>query len=206
MGQELTPGISRVCLSDIGEQLSRANASDGIPDTVEGTALVCVTTNPNCCRPVDHPNTGTIGEWRINRFLAPRMNELPLARIYSNRGTGLVRINYRPNVEGISVTGQYCCTIPDMSGVFQTLCVEVNSELFIKQTIENIFLLFSFLHIDDTMCNSSTSTTTVQPPPATTTANGGKSNPILFPCPIPGYLNISSQLLVGTYLMLCIKV
>ncbi len=149
MGQELTSGISQVCLSDIGEQPSRANISDGIPDTVEGTALVCVTNNPNCCRPVDHPGTGTIGQWTINGFTAPGMNAEPLACVYSNRGTGLVRINYRPNAEGtvMSVTGQYCCTIPDMSGVFQTLCVEVNSELSIKQTIENIFLLFSFLHI-----------------------------------------------------------
>ena len=187
MGQELTPGISQVCLSHIGEQLSRANASDG-PDTVEGTALVCVTNNPNCCRPVDHPNTGVVGEWTINGFTAPRMNAKPLARVYSNRGTGLVRINYRPSVEGMSVTGQYCCTIPDMSGVFQRLCVEVNSELSIKQTIENIFFLFSFLHIDDTMCNLSVSTTTNQLP-LTTTSNDGKSNQSIntFPCPIPDY-------------------
>ncbi len=41
MGQELTSGISRVFLSDIGEQLSRANRTVGVPDTVEGTALVC---------------------------------------------------------------------------------------------------------------------------------------------------------------------
>ncbi|XP_064396283.1 uncharacterized protein LOC135343221 isoform X2 [Halichondria panicea] len=150
MGQELTPGISQVCLSHIGEQLSRANASDG-PDTVEGTALVCVTNNPNCCRPVDHPNTGAVGEWTINGFTAPRMNAKPLARVYSNRGTGLVRINYRPSVEGMSVTGQYCCTIPDMSGVFQILCVEVNN---------------------DTMCNLSVSTTTNQLP-LTTTSNDG---------------------------------
>ncbi len=133
MGQELTPGISRVCLSHIGE-LSRANASDG-PDTVEGTALVCVTNNPNCCRPVDHPGTGTIGEWTIRGFPALQMNAVPPPRIYTNRGTGLVRINYRPNVEGadlnVLLTGQYCCTIPDLNGVNQRLCVDVidvNSE------------------------------------------------------------------------------
>ena len=129
MGQELTSGISRVCLSDIGEQLSQANASDGIPDTVEGPALVCVTNNPNCCRPVDNPNGGAVGEWRVNEFPVPGMNENPPSRIYRNRGTGLLRINYRPNVEGAdlttSVIGEYCCTIPDMSGIFQTLCVDV---------------------------------------------------------------------------------
>ncbi len=135
MGVELTSGISRVCLSDIGEQPSRANATAGVPDTVEGPALVCVTNNRNCCRPVDNPNGGAVGEWTINGFKAPRMNAEPLACVYSNRGTGLVRINYRPSTEGadppLLLIGQYCCTIPDMSGVFQRLCVEVidvNSE------------------------------------------------------------------------------
>ncbi len=130
MGQELTPGISQVCLSDIGEQPQQANPMAGVPDTVEGPALVCVTDNPNCCRAVDHPGTVQVGQWTVNGFTAPGMNAEPLARVYSNRGTGLVRINYRPNVEGtaMSVTGRYCCTIPDMSGVMQTLCVEVNSE------------------------------------------------------------------------------
>ena len=128
-GQELTNG-SQVCLSNIG-QLSRANVTAGVPDTVEGTALVCATNNRNCCRPVDNPNGGGVGEWKINGFSVPGMNAVPLARLYRNRGTGLVRINYRPNVEGtaMSETGQYCCTIPDMSGVTQTLCVDfINSK------------------------------------------------------------------------------
>ncbi|XP_064396285.1 uncharacterized protein LOC135343222 isoform X2 [Halichondria panicea] len=150
MGQELTSGISQVCLSDIGEQPSRANISDGVPDTVEGTALVCVTDNPNCCRPVDNPNGGAVGEWRVNEFPVPGMNENPSSRIYRNRGTGQVRINHRPSTEGtaMSVIGEYCCTIPDMSGAPQTLCVEVTN---------------------DTMCNSGASTTSNQLPPVTLT-------------------------------------
>ena len=84
MRQELTSGISQVCLSDIGEQPSRANISDGVPDTVEGTALVCVTNNPNCCRPVDNPNGRAVGEWTINRFPVPGMNAVPPTRIYRN--------------------------------------------------------------------------------------------------------------------------
>ena len=135
MGQELTSGISQVCLSDIGEQLTRANATAGVPDFVEGPALVCVTNNPNCCRPVDNPNLGPVGEWTVNRFRVLGMNENPSARLYRNRGTGLVRINYRPSAEGadppLVLIGEYCCTIPDMSGVFRTLCVEVNSEPYL---------------------------------------------------------------------------
>ena len=151
MGVELTSGISRVCLSDIGEQLPGAKAMVGVPDTVEGPALVCVTNNPNCCRSVDNPNGGGVGDWTINGFSAPGMYANPQSRIYRNRGTGLVRINYQPSTEGadppLVLIGQYCCTIPDMSGVFQTLCVEVNSKLSIKQTIENIYSLFSFLQM-----------------------------------------------------------
>ncbi len=97
---ELTSGISLVCLRDIGEQLSRANATVGVPDTVEGTALVCVTNNPNCCRPVDNPNGGAVGEWTINGFIIPGINADPSSRLYRNRGTGLVRINHRPSAEG----------------------------------------------------------------------------------------------------------
>ncbi len=132
MGQELTSGISQVCLSDIGEQPSRANATMGVPDTVEGPALVCVTNNRNCCRPVDNPNGGGVGDWTINGFPAPGINAVPLARVYRNRGTGLVRINAQSGIEdAVGVIGQYCCTIPDMSGVFQELCVEVNSEPYL---------------------------------------------------------------------------
>ncbi|XP_064396286.1 uncharacterized protein LOC135343224 [Halichondria panicea] len=131
MGVELTRGISRVCLSDIGEQLPGAKAMVGVPDTVEGPALVCVTNNPNCCRSVDNPNGGGVGDWTINGFSAPGMYANPQSRIYRNRGTGLVRINYQPSTEGadppLVLIGQYCCTIPDMSGVFQTLCIEVNN-------------------------------------------------------------------------------
>ncbi len=148
-GQELTSG-SQVCLSNIGEQLSRANASDGIPDTVEGTALVCVTNNRNCCRPVDNPNGGGVGEWIVNGFRVFGMNENPSARIYRNRGTGLVRINYRPGVEGadldVGVTGQYCCMIPDMSGVMQTLCVDIISEPYLLNRSLRTYSYSSFLH------------------------------------------------------------
>ncbi len=152
MGVELTSGISQVCLSDIGEQLTQDiyNQSDGIPDTVEGTALVCVTNNRNCCRPVDNPNGGVVGDWTINGFQAPSFFGNPRPRIYRNRGTGLVRINYRPSAEGadppLVLTGEYCCTIPDMSGVMQTLCVEVNSEPYLLNKSLRIFIHSSYTY------------------------------------------------------------
>ncbi len=182
MGVELTDNISRVCLSDIGEQPPPANITVGVPDTEEGPALVCVTDNPNCCRPVDTSGSGAMGDWTLNRvFAVPGSKDAPESRIYRNRGTGLVRMNYRPNVEGadlaVIVTGEYCCTVPDMNNVSQIRCVEVTSELSIKHTIEKIYSLsplFPYIIIDDTMCNSSDSTTT----PVTTV---GKSNQsILF--------------------------
>ncbi len=144
MGVELTDGISRVCLSDIGEQPSLANPTVGVPDTEEGPALVCVTDKPNCCRPVETSGSGAMGDWMLNGFPVGSNNE-PTSRIYRNRGTGLVRMNYRPNVEGanlaVMITGEYCCTVPDMSNVVQIRCVEVTSELSIKHTIEKIYSL-----------------------------------------------------------------
>ncbi len=129
MGVELTDGISQVCLSDIGEQLSPTMAMVGVPDTEEGPTLVCVTDNPNCCRTVDNDSNGAMGDWTINRFPAPGIAADPPPRIYRNRGTGLVRINYRPNAEdadlAVIITGKYCCTAPDMSSVMKTLCVNV---------------------------------------------------------------------------------
>ena len=145
MGVELTSGISRVCLSDIGEQPSQANATAGVPDTVEGPALVCVTNNRNCCRPVDNPNGRGVGNWTINGFSAPGMYANPQSRIYRNQGTGLVRINYRPSAEGadppLVLIGQYCCTIPDMSGVSSRHSV-------LKLTVSYLLnrLLRTFIH------------------------------------------------------------
>ncbi len=141
MGVEL-PNISRVCLSNIGEQPSLANETVGVPETEEGPALVCVTDKPNCWRPVDTSGSGAMGDWMLNGFPIPGRNNAPSSRIYRNRGTGLVRMNYRPGVEGANlallVMGEYCCTVPDMSNVMQTRCVEVTSELSIKHTIEKI--------------------------------------------------------------------
>ncbi len=99
MGVELT-NISRVCLSDIGEQPPLANQTVGVPDTEEGPALVCVTDNPNCCRPVDTSGSGGMGDWMLNGFPVPGSNNEPTSRIHKNRGTRLVRMNYRPGVEG----------------------------------------------------------------------------------------------------------
>ncbi len=155
MGQELTPGISQVCLSDIGEQLPRANPTAGVPDREEGPALVCVTDNRNCCRPVDNPNGGEVGDWTINGYPnVPGMNGGPPAPLlYRNRGTGLVRINARPGVEdAVGVTGQYCCLIPDMSGATQRLCVEVNSEPYLLNKSLRIFIHSSLSYIQMTQC------------------------------------------------------
>ena len=149
MEQELTPGISQVCLSDIGEQPSQAYVAVGVPDTDEGPSLVCVTDNRNCCRPVDNPNGGQVGDWTINGYPnVPGMNGGPPAPLlYRNRGTGLVRINARPGVEdAVGVTGQYCCTIPDMSGVFQTLCVDVISKPYLLNKSLRIFIHSSYTY------------------------------------------------------------
>ncbi len=127
------------------ESSQLANPTVGVPDTEEGPTLVCVTDKPNCCRAVDTSGSGAMGDWMLNGFPVPGSNNEPTSRIHRNRGTRLVRMNYRPGVEGanlaVLVTGEYCCTVPDMSNVMQRRCVEVTSELSIKHTIENIYSL-----------------------------------------------------------------
>ncbi len=122
MGQELTNGSSQVCLTDIGQQ----PAVSTTPDTVEGDALVCRTTNPTCCRGADGTPGGT-GEW-----IFPNGNPvvgtltMPLPLLYRNRGTGLVRLNIQPGAEQTSgLTGQYCCILPGDNNIQTTLCVTI---------------------------------------------------------------------------------
>ncbi len=128
MGQELTNSSSEVCLTDIGQQPS-VSTTPTTPDTVEGDALVCRTTNSTCCRSADGTPGGT-GEWiqpNGDLVAGTQMGSLPL--LYRNRGTGLVRLNVQPQAEQSNIlTGQYCCTIPDNAqpiSMQTTLCVTI---------------------------------------------------------------------------------
>ena len=112
MGKTLVNGTGRFCVRDIG--LGSDNATEA------GDALVCVTENTMCCRDADG-SFGGVGEWFINGVVVPGLTAIPDAVVFRNRGTGLVRLNV---VSTTSVpVGDYCCEIPDLSGIIQRLCV-----------------------------------------------------------------------------------
>ncbi len=151
MGQELNNGSSQVCLRDIGEQPSQSLFT---PDTAEGLALVCATTNPSCCRVVDGASGG-VGDWTLNGIVAEGTQITPLPLIYRNRGTGLVRLNVQT---GAVVTGQFCCTIPDNSNITRTLCVDVTLGELTNGVLQCIDNTLSFCS-DELVCNPALITT-----------------------------------------------
>ena len=113
MGKTLVNGTGRFCVSDIG-------LGSDIP-TEAGDALVCVTDNTTCCRNADG-SPGGVGEWYIDGLRVPGSFEELHEIVFRNRGTGLVRLNV---LSGHTLTqvGDYCCEIPDCSGIIQRLCV-----------------------------------------------------------------------------------
>ena len=120
MGKELTNGTGQICVRDIG--LGSDSATEA------GDALVCVTDNTMCCRNADG-SPGGVGEWFMNEMMVPALTAMPSANVFRNRGTGLVRLNV---LSGHTLTqvGDYCCEIPNFSGVKRRLCVHgVTGEL-----------------------------------------------------------------------------
>ena len=99
------PNNSVFLMSDIGEN---------------DMALTCVTDRVQCCQ------TDRAGEW-----LYPNNTQVPLSgagmNFYRDRGSQVVRLHRRNNA--LSPTGRYRCTIPDASGVMQTLVANIVGKL-----------------------------------------------------------------------------
>ena len=87
-------------------------------------ALVCVTDLIRCCRDDDTPSeVGALGDW-----FYPNGSAVPVHGsgydFYRNRGTGIVRLYRRNNT--ISITGQFCCVVPDALDVMQRVCATIS--------------------------------------------------------------------------------
>ncbi len=93
---------------------------------MEGLALICRTTNTECCRAMDN---NTVNGTATGNWILPNGNEVigrgssQNALTFRNRGTRIVRLNVQTGAAVI--TGRFCCMIPDNDGVTQTLCVDV---------------------------------------------------------------------------------
>ena len=102
------PGES-VFFADIGKFVS---TSDDRSDP--GTSLVCVTSNVNmnCCRGMDGPNSGSLGEWHFpDGTIVPRNSDAPSANFTRSSFSHQVRLNRMNNA--LSPNGIYECRVPD---------------------------------------------------------------------------------------------
>ena len=89
-------------------------------------ALLCITNNPSCCYSISYYNNtyyiSRIGEWYF-----PDKSIVPIESyggdFYRNRGDQVVHLNRRNNA--IMPVGEYCCEVPDASGINQSVCVNI---------------------------------------------------------------------------------
>ena len=84
----------------------------------DNNRLQCVTDRMPCC-------TNPVGEWFFpgDVGIVPRMDMADT--FFRNRGDdGTVNLN-RLNSNAMMPTGQYCCVVPDATGVMQWACVVI---------------------------------------------------------------------------------
>ena len=80
------------------------------------SSLVCNTSNINthCCRGIDNPNGGSIGEWYFpNGTIVPCFGDSPNGNFTRTGYTHQVRLNRRNNA--MTPLGTYTCVVPDMN-------------------------------------------------------------------------------------------
>ena len=85
-----------------------------------GTPLVCTTDSIPCCRGANRN-----GEWLFpnNGGQVPTLNEA--TSFYRNRGdSGEVNL-FRLNSDVMAPTGQFCCEVPDATGIDNTVCANI---------------------------------------------------------------------------------
>ena len=81
-------------------------------------ALLCLTDNTACCSRAQVPGGSILGDWYYpNDTGIPNIGEM--RDFYRNRGASVVRMHRRRD----GVTGIYRCTIPNATGVDQTMFI-----------------------------------------------------------------------------------
>ena len=98
----------------------------------DDAALLCVTDSTNCCG----------DPYFVGEFFYPDGSVVNVRAsgysLYRNRGDGFIRLNRRNNA--LSPLGRYRCSIPDSSGVFQNIFIDIicKSVLFLCMVIKHI--------------------------------------------------------------------
>ena len=105
---------SVISITEIGET-DRDNPS------AMNNALQCITDRKSCCR-----SGSRAGEW-----LFPNRTMVSVSgSFYRNRGPddGTVNLN-RDNTNVMSPTGLFCCVLPDVTNINQTVCADISESL-----------------------------------------------------------------------------
>ena len=89
------------------------------------SALQCITDRKPCCS-----GSGGIGQWQTPTG-EPLAMGMSLNSFFQSRGNNDGSVNLNRNSEAMSPTGQYCCVIPDATGVDQTLCANISKKWFV---------------------------------------------------------------------------
>ncbi len=112
-GTVYLPGAT-IPITDVGDSFPPDDTNNP-PDP--GPSLVCVTSNVNtvCCRGIDHPGSGSVGNWLYpNGTIVLGKSGNPNGDFTRSRHVQQIRLNRkRPGV--MSPTGVYTCVVPDGS-------------------------------------------------------------------------------------------
>ena len=101
---------SAILITEIGET-----------NTISNTGLQCLTDRRPCCASL--PNRQ--GEWLFPDGVTPVPPQGVATTFYRNRGDdGTVNLN-RLNTNVMMLTGQFCCEVPNASGVIQRVCANL---------------------------------------------------------------------------------
>ena len=111
------PNNTAIMINEIGETNTSSN-----PPANSNNGLQCVTDRTPCCR----FQGGLQGEWLFpNGSYVP--SQSAATTFYRNRGRddGTVNLNHRNNAV-MMPTGQFCCVVPDTTGVNQMACAIIS--------------------------------------------------------------------------------
>ena len=113
LGSNSIRNNSNILISEIG------GGDDG--------ALVCVTDLIQCC----HGGATPSGVGGLEEWFYPNGSAIPVSGrgfdFYRSRGTGIVGIHRRNNT--ISITGQFCCVVPDATFTNSNICVNIGEKI-----------------------------------------------------------------------------
>ena len=118
------PNGSIIFVNDIGE----SNSTSPMAPSQRQNGLQCVTDRMPCCS-----SPHMLGDWFFPNGTVVPEQTLSHSTFYSNRGLendGTLNLNHVSR-DSNTVTGEFCCVLPDINDVNQTLCTVIDVGKFV---------------------------------------------------------------------------